>query len=90
MVCDRGGAGGEGLPWGCLTRGSSPGSLAAPLQEQELLSIVLPLHSSLGAPALCQGPSITSGVWRSAAGKRYGSGYNASPKGHVSRLGGME
>ena len=81
-------AGGEGLPWGCLTRGSGPGSPVA--QEQELLSIVLLLHSSPGAPAPRQGMNITSGVWHGAAGKHYGSAYNASPKGRVSRLGERE
>jgi len=75
--------GGEGLPWGCLTQGSSPGSSLALPQERELLSIVLPLCGSLGAPAPCQGTSI-AGLWHSSA-------YRASsPKGHVSRLGGGE
>lgn len=79
-------AGGEGLPWGCLTLGSGLGSPVA----QELLSIVLPLCSSPGAPTPRQGMSIPSGVWQGTVGNLYDSVYNALPKGRVLRLGGGE
>lgn len=57
---------------------------------QEILSILLLLHSSRGAPALCLGTGITAGVWHGAAGKPLGSGYSALPKGHVLGLDGGE